>query len=130
MNSKFNKSWNKSKKPSKQRKFRFNAPRSIKRKMMSAHLNKDLKSRYKRRNFPLRAGDIVKVVRGDFKGKEGKVERLDLKNLKIFVLGCEAVRVNGQKSKVAIDPSNVIIVDLKLDDKKRKDALQRNESKS
>jgi large subunit ribosomal protein L24 len=125
----FSSSWIKSKKPKKQRKYRLNAPKSIKRKMISSHLSKELKQKYQKRSFPLRTGDVVKVVRGRFDKKEGKIERIDSKKAKIYVSGCEAVRVNGQKSKVAIDPSNVIIIDLKLDDKKRKEALERKQKK-
>lgn len=118
-------SWKKSIQPRRQRKYRYNAPRSVARKMVSAHLDKPLKEKYGKRSFTLRVGDLVKVLRGNFKGKEGKVEHIDLKKLKIAVSGCEVVRVNGKKSKVKIDPSNVKIVDLKLDDKKRKNALLR-----
>ena len=129
MTTEFRSTWKKSVQPRRQRKYRFNAPRSVQRKMVSAHLDKPLREKYDRRSFPLRVGDTVKVLRGNFKGKEGKVERVDLKKLKILVSGCEVFRVNGQKSRVKIDPSNVKIIDLKLDDKKRKDALVRGKDK-
>jgi large subunit ribosomal protein L24 len=125
----FKSTWKKSAQPRRQRKYRFNAPRSVARKMVSAHLDKPLREKYGKRSFTLRVGDVVKVMRGNYKGKEGKVERVDLKKLKILVSGCEVIRVNGQKSRVKIDPSNVKIVDLKLDDKKRKESLERGNSK-
>ena len=129
MVTKFKSTWKESAQPRRQRKYRFNAPRSVQRKMVSAHLDKSLREKYNRRSFPLRVGDVVKVLRGNFKGKEGKVEKVDLKKLKLLISGCEVTRVNGQKSRVKIDPSNVKIVDLKLDDKKRKDALTRGKNK-
>ncbi|MFA6088966.1 MAG: 50S ribosomal protein L24 [Candidatus Woesearchaeota archaeon] len=128
MDKEFSTSWRTSVQPRKQRKFRYNAPTNIRRVMLSAHLDKTLSEKYQKRSFPLRKGDTVKIVRGDFKKKEGIIERVDLKKLKIFVSGCDVTRVSGQKSKVAIDPSNVVIISLKLDDKKRKDAVSRQAS--
>lgn len=129
MKSKFSASWSSSTQPRKQRKYRLNAPDNVRRIMMSASLDKPLKEKYGRRNFPLKVGDAVKVMRGNFKGKEGKIEVVDLKKLKVAISGCEVVKVNGQKSKVFVDPSNVMIKTLNLDDKLRVKALERASKK-
>jgi len=123
---KFSKSWISSKKPGKQRKYRANAPIHTKRKMMAGHLSAELRKEHKKRSFPLRVGDKVKVLRGEFKGKLGKVEQIDAKNMKIFVAGAEREKGEGQPaSKRPIDPSNVKIITLELGDKKRKASLER-----
>jgi large subunit ribosomal protein L24 len=122
----FSKAWIKSKKPGKQRKYRANAPIHKKRKMMSGHLSEDLRKEHKKHAFPIRTDDKVKILRGEFKGTIGKVERIDVKNMKIFVAGAERVKGEGQPaSKYPIDPSNVKIITLELKDKQRKEALKR-----
>ena len=69
----------KSKKPRKQRKFLKLAPLHIRRKMIAAHLSKELREKYKRRSIPVRKGDEVKIMRGEFKGMIGKIVKVDTK---------------------------------------------------
>lgn len=120
MKAKFSKSWIKSKQPRKQRKFLYNAPLHVKKKFVQANLSKDLQEKSKRRSFGVKVGDKVRLVRGQFKGKTGKVEKVDIKATKIFVAGIEAIKKDGSKVAYPIHPSNLIIEELKLDDKKRK----------
>ena len=79
MKTKFSSSWRRSSQPRKQRKYRYNAPLHIKQKFVSTHLSKNLRDKYKKRNINLRKGDSVKVMRGQFKNKSGKVEEVNLK---------------------------------------------------
>ena len=55
-------------------------PLHLKGKFLVAHLVKDLRLKYGKRNARVRVGDKVRVLRGTFKGREGKVERVDTKN--------------------------------------------------
>ncbi|MEM3690839.1 MAG: 50S ribosomal protein L24, partial [Candidatus Micrarchaeia archaeon] len=73
MRSKFSPSWKASVQPRKQRKYVKNAPLHIKRRMISAHLSKELREKYGRRNVQLRKGDRVKVLRGSMRGRTGTV---------------------------------------------------------
>lgn len=125
----FSKSWKSSKKPSKQRKYRYNAPLHIKQKFMSVHLSKELREKYARRNFPIRKGDKVKVLRGQFKGRENKVEQVMLSKLKVYITGIDRSKKEGSKVKYPFEPSNLMITELNLEDKKRKEALERNVKK-
>lgn len=121
----FSRAWIRSKQPRKQHKFRYNAPLHIRHKLVSAHLAEDLIKEYKRRNLPVRKGDEVVIMRGEFKGKTGKITDVDLKKLKIFVDAAKRKKVSGQDVQVPIDPSNVKITKLNLDDKHRKEILER-----
>lgn len=121
----YSKSWKKSKQPRKQRKFIRNAPLHIKRNFLGAHLSKELRQKLGVRSTTIRKGDKVKIVVGDYKGKLGKVEKVDLKKTRIFITGVERARKEGGKSLIPIHPSNVVIVELSLDDKKRKKSLER-----
>jgi len=118
----------KSKKPRKQRKFLYNAPLHLRRKMISAHLSKELREQYKRRSFTLRKGDEVKVMRGEFKGSVGKVVKIDTKKYKVYIDSVKKKRSVGTEYLVPISPSNLMIVKLNLDDKYRLKMLERGKS--
>ncbi len=122
----FSKSWNSSAQPRKQRKYRFNAPLHIRQKMVKAHLSKELRKKYGFRSIQLKTGDTVKVVRGQFRKKTGKVERADLKKNKVYVSGLETTKKEGTKAFYPVDPSNLVVMDLSaMDDKKRKKITER-----
>lgn len=111
--------------PRKQRKFRRNAPLHKRQKIVAAPLSKELKEKYNRRSMPVRKKDIVKVMRGNFKDITGEVLRVDLNKYKIYVDGAKIAKSDGTEVERAIDPSNVIITDLFLEDKKRRKVLER-----
>ena len=71
--------------PRKQRKFIYKAPLHIRHKLMSVTLSEELREQYGRRSLPVKTGDTVKVMRGDFKDHEGKVEKVDLKNYRVMI---------------------------------------------
>jgi large subunit ribosomal protein L24 len=120
----FTTSWNRSTQVRKQRKYRYNAPLHIKQKLLSVHLSADLRKKYGARNITVRSGDKVKVMRGQFAKKEGKVDRINLKDEKVFIAGIEIVKKEGAKIGVGFNPSNLQILELDLSDKKRKEKLE------
>jgi len=130
MKKKFSTKWRASKQKRKQIKYRFNASLHIRKKMISAHLSKELRKKYSRRNFPLRKGDLVKVMRGSFKGKTGKINIVDLKKLKVSVEGLQRQKKDGTKINIFLDPSNLQIIELNLTDKKRIKSLERKNAQS
>ena len=97
MKTKWSRSWVSSKQPRKQRKYRYNAPPHIRTKFISAHLSKELREKYKRRSIRLRVGDTVKIMRGEFKGKTGKVEKIFTKIAKVTVSGIQKTKPEKQK---------------------------------
>lgn len=129
MKSQFSKTWNSSVQPRKQRKFRYNAPSNIKRKFLSVNLAKDLRDKHGARSAKLRKGDKVKVLRGNFASKVGVVDRVVLDTLKVYVAGVEVSKKDGSNVKVPLNPTNLQIVELKLDDKKRKEKFTSSKKK-
>ncbi len=120
--------WTKSSKPGKQRKALFNAPLHKRRKIMTAPLSQELRERYGVRNFPLRAGDEVVVVRGKWKGHRGKVVEIDLRKMRIYVDGVTVKNARGEPRYYPLHPSNVMIVKLDLSDPRRAEALERRKT--
>ncbi len=122
----YSKQWFSSSTARKQRNARSNAPLHRKAKMMGAHLDDELKKTAKTRSAEVRKGDEVKIVRGQFKKIKGPVEKVDRKNFKIYVKGAAKKKTDGSERMMPIDPSNVIITKLALEDKLRAKKYQGN----
>ncbi|MCL7022536.1 hypothetical protein MKW94_028647 [Papaver nudicaule] len=106
------------------RKAHFTAPSSVRRVLMSAPLSSELRSKYNVRSVPVRKDDEVQVVRGTFKGREGKVIQVYRKKWVIHVERITREKVNGSTMNVGVDPSKCVITKLRLD-KDRKSLLDR-----
>ncbi len=122
---KWSSSWKGSKKKRKQIKYVKNAPLHIRKKFIASLLSKDLRKKYGRRNIRLRKGDKVKIMRGQFKKINGKVIRVDTRRQKIYIEGADFIKKDGSKVQYPLHPSNLMITELELEDKKRKKALER-----
>lgn len=129
MNKKFSKHWKSSRKPRKQRKYIAKAPIHIKRKMLHVQLSKELRKKYGIRNITINKGDTVKVMKGKFKKKQGKVTEVNTKRLRIFVEGVQVRKQDGSKANVFIRPANLQIVELNLEKKRSKIERMKKETK-
>jgi len=96
---------------------------------MRAILSKDLRKKYGKRNFGLKMGDRVRIMDGQFKKHDGKVERVDLKKSKVYISGVEVVKKDGTKTTYPFEPSNLMITELNLDDKMRRKMIERGKGK-
>lgn len=76
------------------------------------------------RSIPIRKDDEVLVVRGSYKGREGKVVQVYRKKWVIHIERVHREKVNGATVPIGIHPSNVVITKVKLD-KDRKALLSR-----
>lgn len=108
-----------SKQPRKQRKALYNAPAHARRKHLSASLSKDLRAKLGIRTLPVRAGDKVSVVRGDFKGHEGEVLTVDYNSYKVTIEEVTLSKPDGTATFLPVDPSNLVIIDADLKDDRR-----------
>jgi large subunit ribosomal protein L24 len=111
------------KNPGKQRKKHFNAPAHLRHKLMAAPLSNELAASRGAKTLPVRKGDTVRIQRGDNKGFEGKVSRVDTKKYRIYIEGFTREKVDGTNIFLPVHPSKVEIRNLNLDDKWRKDII-------
>ncbi|HSV49950.1 MAG TPA: 50S ribosomal protein L24 [Candidatus Acidoferrales bacterium] len=109
--------------PGKQRKMLYNAPAHLRHRQMAAPLSSELTASKGAKTLPVRKGDTVRIMRGDNKGFEGKVSRVDLKAYRIYLEGLTREKTDGTNIFVAVHPSKVQIRNLNLDDKYRKDII-------
>jgi len=93
--------------------------------MMAAPLSPELRQQYGIRTLPVRVGDEVIIMRGSWKGHRGKVVEVDLKRMRIYVEGVQVKNARGEPRYYPIHPSNVMIVKLNLDDKRRREIIER-----
>ena len=105
--------------PRKQRKARYNAPAHTRGKFLSVSLSKDLREKIGKRSLPVRTGDKVRVVRGDFKGHEGEVLTVDYSSYKVTIEEVTLAKPDGTTTFLPVDPSNLVIIDADLKDDKR-----------
>lgn len=115
MKSSFSVSWKRSSQVRKQRKYQMNAPVHIKGKFLSARLSKELQEKHKMKSLRVRVGDKVKVMRGQFKGKIGAVDKVDLGSSRIYIQKVDFVKKDGSTVAFPVHASNVMIIDVKQD---------------
>ncbi len=105
--------------PRKQRKFRYNAPIHTRGAFLHSPLALSLREKYGKRSFRVVTGDTVKVLRGEFKGIEGVVDNVDVRNTKILVHGVTVKKANGEDVPRPLDPSKIMITKFNTKDAKR-----------
>ena len=91
---------------------------------MSSALSVELRNKYHVRSMPVRKDDEVKVVRGNYNGREGKVMQCYRKKWVIHIERITREKASGATVQVGIHPSKCVITKLKLD-KDRKSILDR-----
>ena len=99
----------------KQRKAHFSAPSSERRIRMSAGLSRELRTKYNVKSVPVRKDDEVQVVRGSYKGRDGKIVQVYRKKWVIHIEKLTREKANGATVNIGVDPSKVVITKLKLD---------------
>ncbi|MFT4343178.1 MAG: 50S ribosomal protein L24 [Candidatus Woesearchaeota archaeon] len=119
MKQSFVQTWKSSTQPRKQRKYRYNAPLHTAGTFLNVHLSPELRKKYGMRSLRVRKGDTVKVVRGQHKGKSGKVDRVSTAYSRVYVSGIDLVRKDGTKTLIPLNPTNLSLISVVTTDKKR-----------
>jgi len=94
-------------------------------KEMTARLSDILIKEYGVKRLPVRKGDNVMIMRGDYAGHEGEIVEVNLKKRRIHVDGVTRTKADGSTVFVPIHPSKVMITKLNLSDKWRKKIIER-----
>jgi large subunit ribosomal protein L24 len=91
--------------------------------MIHSTLADNLREEYGRRSIRVIKGDNVRVMRGEYNGIECKIEKVNTQRGTLAIEGIQREKVRGGNVKVQIHASNVKIIGLNLDDKKRENRL-------
>jgi large subunit ribosomal protein L24 len=98
-------------------------PKHQRNKMVGAVLEESLRKQYGRKNIRVVKGDSVRVMRGEYKGIEGKVEKVNTEHATFHIEGIQREKIRGGQVKVPIHSSNVMVISLNLDDEYRSTKL-------
>jgi large subunit ribosomal protein L24 len=118
MRKEFSVHWKASEKARKQRKYRFQSPLHVKRRILSSNLSKELRKKIGKRSVPLRKDDTVRIMTGEFKKQKGKISEVSRHKMKVYIEGIQKQKKDGTKVNIPFDPSNLQITEL-AEDKKR-----------
>lgn len=99
-------------------------PKHQRDKMIGAVLEDSLRKQYGRKNIRVVKGDSVRVLRGEYKGIEGKVEKVNTVHATFHIEGIQREKIRGGQVKVPIHSSNVMVISLNLDDDDRSRKIQ------
>ena len=115
----------KTKQPRKARKRLYDAPLHQRWRFLNARVSEDIEKEYGVKRLPVRTGDTVRILRGDWRGHEGKVVDVSLKRSRIFVEGVTIKKADGTPVYYPIHPSKVMIIKLGEVDEIRKKIIER-----
>jgi len=99
-------------------------PKHRRDKLVGAVLEDSLRTQYGRKNIRVIKGDSVRIMRGEYKGVEGKVEKINTEKATFHIEGIQREKIRGGQVKVPIHSSNVMVISLNLDDNYRSKKLQ------
>ena len=102
----------------------YQAPHHFKSKQLGAMLSKELQEKYQKHSARVVEGDNVKVMRGEFKGIEGKVTQVSTEKNCVAIEGIKREKLKGGNVDLYIHTSNLMITTLNLEDKWRQNRLE------
>ena len=95
--------------------------------LVCSNLADNLKKQYNKKSTSVVKGDTVRIMRGEYKGVEGKVEKINTDKGKLSIDGVQREKIKGGQVKVLIHASNVKISSLNMDDNYRKNKFGNKE---
>ena len=102
----------------------FQATMQTRSKQLGANLSKDLQKKYGKKSARVVEGDSITILRGEFKGVDGKVAKISTQKSSVAIDGVKKEKTKGDKFDVYIHTSNLVITSLNGDDKWRMAKLQ------
>ena len=99
-------------------------------KLLGASLSENLREQHNRRSIRIVKGDTVRILRGEYAGIEGKVEKVNTVRSTLSIEGVQREKIRGGKVKVQIHASNVRIISLNTDDDYRMKGTRKKKEKN
>lgn len=102
----------------------YRATYTTKSKQLGSALSKDLHKRYGRRSVRVIEGDSIRIVRGEYKGVDGKISKISTQKNSVSIEGIKKEKTKGDKFDVYIHTSNLVVTSLNTGDKWRMARLE------
>ena len=88
-------------------------------KQLGSALSKDLQKKYGKRSVRVNEGDSIKIVRGEFKGVDGKIAKVSPQKSSVTIEGIKKEKTKGDKFDVYIHTSNLLVTSLNSENRWR-----------
>jgi large subunit ribosomal protein L24 len=88
-------------------------------KQLGSALSKDLQKKYGKRSVRVNEGDSIKIVRGEFKGVDGKIAKVSPQKNSVTIEGIKKEKTKGDKFDVYIHTSNLLVTSLNSENRWR-----------
>jgi len=98
-------------------------------KFLGANVSESLREHHKKRSIRVIKGDTVRIVRGEYAGIEGKVEKVNTERSTLSIEGVQREKIRGGNVKVQIHASNVQIITLNTEDDYRMKSKEKEKVK-
>ena len=108
----------------------YRAPYAVRSKQVSGSLSKELRKKYGKRSVRLTLDDSVKIIRGEYKGIDGKITKISIPKSSVAIEGIKKEKLKGEKIDVYIPSSNILVTSINTDDHWRKSKLEGKKPKS
>jgi len=107
----------------------YRATFQTKSKQLGSALSKNLHKKYGKRSVRVIEGDSVTIVRGEFKGVDGKISRISIQKNSVAIEGIKKEKSKGEKFDVYIHTSNLLVTSLNTGEKWRMAKLEGKDPK-
>ncbi len=102
----------------------YRATYTTKSKQLGSALSKDLHKKYGRRSVRVIEGDSIRIIRGEYKGVDGKISKISTQKNSVSIEGIKKEKTKGDKFDVYIHTSNLVVTSLNTGDKWRMARLE------
>lgn len=99
-------------------------------KFLGANLSVNLREQHNKRSMRVIKGDTVRILRGEYVGIEGKVEKVNTVRSTLSIEGVQREKIRGGNVKVQVHASNVQIISLNTDDDYRLKGIPKSAEKN
>ncbi|HEX6377825.1 MAG TPA: 50S ribosomal protein L24 [Nitrososphaeraceae archaeon] len=99
-------------------------------KLLGANLSVNLREQHNKRSMRVIKGDTVRILRGEYVGIEGKVEKVNTVRSTLSIEGVQREKIRGGNVKVQVHASNVQIISLNTDDDYRLKGIPKSTDKN
>lgn len=99
-------------------------------KFLGANLSVNLREQHNKRSMRVIKGDTVRILRGEYVGIEGKVEKVNTVRSTLSIEGVQREKIRGGNVKVQVHASNVQIISLNTDDDYRLKGIPKSTDKN
>jgi large subunit ribosomal protein L24 len=109
-----------SKAPRKQRRNIRNDTIHANRKRLKCKLDEFLSEEHGISSLVVKKGDLVRIMRGQFRDTEGTVTNVSYSKARVYVDSATTTKADGKEASIPIHPSNLLLVKLAMNDDRKK----------